>query len=107
MFASLSTEVRAPQMMRELGISTAFVSALCSIEQTRLSYAFRQLKPLPGSDAEKLNKVLSRLLDLRDAFHPLQVDLKNPMNARSILEAVEGMDTDTIREKVILALFTR
>src|SRR6267154_5530607 len=101
MFASLATEGRAPQMMRELGISNAFVAALCDIEQTKLSFAFRQLKALSNDDSQKLMPILSRLLELRDAVHPLQIDLKNPANARIILEAFEGMDVEAIREKVI------
>jgi predicted component of type VI protein secretion system len=104
MFASLSAESRAPQLMRELGISNAFVSALCNIEQTKLSFAFRQMKALPTEDAVKLMLILPRLLELRDALHPLQIDLKNPSNARSILEAFEGMDVETIREKVVTVL---
>ena len=104
MFASLSTEVRAPQMMRELGVSIAFVSALCSIEQTRLSFAFRQMKPLLNEEARKLNAVLPRLLELRDAVHPLQIDLKNPTNARATLRAFDGMDVDAIREKIAVLL---
>ncbi len=107
MFASLSTEVRAPQMMRELGISNAFVAALCNIEQTKLSFAFRQLKPLPNEDSQKLMPILSRLLELRDAVHPLQIDLKNPANARSILEAFKGLDVEAVRERVITVLLVK
>lgn len=100
MFASLSAEVRAPQLMRELGVSNSFVAALCRIEQTKLSLAFRQLKELSNDDTKKLMTILPRLIDLRDALDPLTLDLKNAANARRVLDAFEGQDVDTIRERV-------
>ena len=100
MFASLSPEVRGPQMLRELGISNAFVAALCSIEQTKLSLAFRQLKPLTNEEGLRLIRTLGRVIEIREAIAPFQIDLKNAANARLLLDAFEGQDTETIRQKV-------
>jgi hypothetical protein len=100
MFASLSAEVRAPILMRELGVSNAFVAALCGIEETKLSKALRQLKELPNEDAKKLMVILPRLIDLRDSLDPLTLDLKNAANARRVLDCFDGQDVDTIRAKV-------
>ena len=100
MFASLSPEVRAPQIMRELGVSGAFVAALCQIEESKLSKALRQLKRLSNEEGLRLIETLNRLTELQKAVAPLAIDLKNPKNARLILEAFEGVDGDTIRERV-------
>ena len=100
MFASYSAEVRAPQLMRELGVSNAFISALCGIEQTKLSFAFRQIKALSDEDSQPLMTTLRRLIELSDAISPLQIDLKNPTNARRVLDAFEGKNMEEVRTKV-------
>ena len=100
MFASLSAEVRAPELMRELGVSNAFVSAFSGIEQTKLSFAFRQLKPLSNAESEKLMRILHRLIVLRESLRPLAIDLKSPQYARAVFDAFEGQDADAIRAKV-------
>jgi hypothetical protein len=100
MYASLSPEVRGPQMMRELSVSNAFVAALCKIEQTRLSYAFRQLKPLSNEEGLRLTQTLGRLIEIREAVAPLSIDLKNPANARLVLDAFEGQDAESVRKKI-------
>jgi len=100
MFASLSAESRAPQLLRELGISLAFVSALTGIEQTKLSLGFRQLKAFSNKDAWVLMNTLTRLIELRESVAPLTIDLKNASNARLVLDSFENMDTEMIREKV-------
>jgi hypothetical protein len=102
MFAALSPEVRGPQLMRELGISNAFVSALCGIESTKLSFAFRQLKALSNDDGSRLMETLSRLVAIQENVRPLAVDLSSPEAARKVLIAFEGQDAETIREKVSL-----
>jgi hypothetical protein len=100
MFASLSPEVRAPQMMRELGVSNAYVSALCQIEETKLSKAFRQIKALPNEEGRRLTDTLLRLIELREAVAPLLIDLRNPDNARRVLKAFDGQDAEMIRAKI-------
>ena len=100
MFAALSPEVRGPQLMRELGISNAFVSALCRIESTKLSFAFRQLKPLSNDEGLRLVNALSRLVEIQENVRPLAVDLRSPEAARKVLAAFEGQDAESIREKI-------
>jgi hypothetical protein len=100
MFASLSAEVRAPQLMRELGISNAFVSVLCRIEPTKLSFAFRGLKPLTNEEGLRLTQTLVRLTEIRDNVAPLTVDLRSAANARLVLDAFEGQDVEAIKQKV-------
>src|SRR4029077_1724065 len=100
MYAALSPEVRGQQMVRDLGVSAAFVSALTGIEQTKLSRAFRQLKPLSNAEGMRLTQTLLTLIQLRDALAPLQLDLKNPANTRLVMGAFEGHDIETIRKKI-------
>jgi hypothetical protein len=100
MLTALCPEVRGPQMMRELGVSNAFVSALCRIEQTKLSWAFRGLKPLLNDDGRHLTQTLGRLIEIREAIAPLQIDLKNAANARLVLDAFDGHDVSAIRIKI-------
>lgn len=87
-------------MMRELSVSNAFVAALCRIEQTKLSYAFRQLKALSNDEGTNLTQTLGRLIEIREAVAPLSIDLKNPSNARLVLDAFEGQDAEAIRLKI-------
>lgn len=89
MFASLSPEVRGPQLMRELGVSNAFVSVLCSIEPTKLSFAFRQLKPLPGHEGQRLVDTLQRLKQVRDAMGIVPLGLVDPQKTAELLSAMD------------------
>jgi hypothetical protein len=100
MFASLSAEVRGPQLMRELNVSAAFVSVLCRIEPTRLSFAFRGLKPLTNEEGLRLTQTLVRLIEIRDSVAPLTIDLRSAANARLVLDAFEGEDAEGIKQKV-------
>src|SRR5258708_39220221 len=100
MLATLSAENRSLTMMRELGISNAFVASLCSIEQTKLSYAFRGLKSLPNDEGHRLVLTLARLIEIREAVAALSIDLKSPANTQSVLDAFEGQDAKTIRQKI-------
>jgi len=77
-------------MMRALGVSNAFVSALCQIEQTKLSYAFRQLRPLSNEEGLLLATTLGRPIELRETIAPLQIDLKTPKNAKAVLPFVSA-----------------
>ena len=61
MFGSLSIEARGSALVRELGISLAFLSALSGVEQSKLSLGFRQLKAFTNDETKKL-EVLNRLL---------------------------------------------
>ena len=100
-FGSLSIEARGSTLVRELGCSLAFVSALTGVEQSKLSLGFRQLKAFSNKDAIELSTTLARLIELRDALSPLTIDLTDPTRARQAMEVFEGMDADAIRERVI------
>ena len=106
-FGSLSIESRGSAMVRELGISLAFLSALTRIEQTKLSLGFRQLKAFSNEDGLKLATTLNRLLELRDAVAPFTIDLRSPMKTRQVMDVFEGLDADAIREKVITTLLAK
>ncbi len=99
-FGSLSLEARGSEMVRELGISLAFLSALTGVERTKLSMGFRQLKKFEYADAAVLSSTLRQLLELRDALTPLTIDLTNPAKTRLAIDAFEGLDVEQIREKV-------
>lgn len=99
-FASLSPEVRAPVLMRDLSIGNAYVSALTGIEETRLGKALRQIKELPAEEGRRLIETLVRLSELRDAILPFVIDTKNPANARALLEAFAGQDAAAVRGRV-------
>jgi predicted component of type VI protein secretion system len=103
-FGSLSIEARGSTLVRELGISLAFLSALTGVEQSKLSLGFRQLKAFSNEDAIVLAKTLSRLIELRDALSPLTIDLGDPSKALQAIEIFEGMDSEAIREKIITVL---
>jgi hypothetical protein len=100
MLATLSPESKSLKLMRELGVSHAFVSALCHIEQTKLSYAFRGLKALPQDEGRELVETLERLAEIQKAVAPLTIDLTNPVNTRLVLEAFFGQNSEVIKEKM-------
>jgi hypothetical protein len=99
-FGSLSMEARGSALVRELGISLAFLSALTGVEQSKLSLGFRQLKAFSGKDTEILSNTLNRLLVLQASLAPLSLDLRNPANARLVLDALKDQDSEAIRQKV-------
>jgi hypothetical protein len=89
MYASFSPEVRGPQLMRDLGISNAFVSALCRIEPTKLSFAFRQLKPLPEYEGRRLVETLARLKEIRKALGIIPLGLADVRAVQSLLDEMD------------------
>ena len=99
-FGSLSIEARGSALVRELGISLAFLSALTSVEQSKLSLGFRQLKAFSNSEAEHLSNTLNRLLVLQNSLAPLSLDPRNPANARLVLDSLKDQDAEAVREKV-------
>lgn len=103
-FGSLSIEARGSALVRELGISLAFLSSLTGVEQTKLSLGFRQLKSFNGVESEKLSNTLNRLLVLQSSLAPLSLDLRNPANARLVIDALKDRQPEEIRAQ-ISALF--
>ena len=100
MFTSLSPEVRVPILMRDIGVSIAYVSVLTGIEKTKLSHAFRQLKQLKPEEGMILVETLTRLGEIQIAIAPFSLDLNNPASARVLIKAFEGMDEHEIRRRV-------
>jgi hypothetical protein len=98
-FGSLSIEARGSALVRELGISLAFLSSLTGVEQSKLSLGFRQLKAFSNSESEILSSTLNRLLVLQSSLAPLSLDLRNPANARLVLDALKDKDAEAIRQK--------
>jgi hypothetical protein len=99
-FGSLSIEARGSTLVRELGISLAFLSSLTGVEQSKLSLGFRQLKAFSNSESEKLSSTLNRLLVLQSSLAPLSLDLRNPANTRLVFDALKDEDAEAIRQKV-------
>jgi hypothetical protein len=97
---TLSIEARGPAILRDLGCSLAFVSGLTGVEQSKLSLGFRQLKEFNAWESHVLSTTLLRLIEIRDAISPLAIDLRNPTNARLVLDAFKGLDAGEIRQKV-------
>lgn len=89
-------------MLRDIGVSLQFFSALTGIEATKLSYGFRQIKAFSSQDSLKISRTLFRLIEVRSALEPLQISTTNPEHARRVLKALEGMSADEIRERVSL-----
>jgi hypothetical protein len=99
-FGSLSIEARGSALVRELGISLAFLSSLTGVEQSKLSLGFRQLKAFNSSESEKLSTTLNRLLVLQSSLAPLSLDLRNPSNTRLVVDALKEQDSEAIRVRV-------
>jgi len=99
-FAALSPEVISANIMRDLGLSNAVVSALTGVEKTRLGYAVRQLRALDREDAENLKSTLLRLQEIARAIHPFQLDVKSVPNLELMLKTFEGMDEDKIAARI-------
>jgi predicted component of type VI protein secretion system len=100
-FGSLSIEARGGSMARELGISLAYLAAISGVEQSKLSLGFRQLgKGFNPQETERLTETLKRLTELQNSLAPLSLDLRNPANARLVIDALKGQDPEVIRQKI-------
>ena len=65
---SLSIEARGGAMLRDLGASLQFFSALTGVEYTKLSLGFRQIKAFSSQDSLKISQTLFRLIEVRSAL---------------------------------------
>ena len=99
-FTSLSLEARGSEMLRSLGISLAFFSALTGVEQSKLSLGFRQLKVFSAREREVLQETLADLLHIQTHLAPLSLDFRSPENTRAVLKALRGKTEEEIRTKV-------
>jgi predicted component of type VI protein secretion system len=99
-FGSLSIEARGTAIIRELGMSHAYLSALTGVEQSKISLGFRQLKGFNPEETRILTETLNHLLELQKCLSPLSIDLRNPANAKLVLDALKGQDADAIRAKI-------
>jgi hypothetical protein len=99
-FGSLSIEARGSALVRELGISLAFLSSLTGVEQSKLSLGFRQLKGFNHAETEILTTTLNRLLVLQSSLAPLSLDLRNPANAKLVMDGLKDEDAEAIRQKI-------
>jgi hypothetical protein len=99
-FTSLSPEILAAQIMRDLGLSNAVVAALTGIEKTKLGYAVRRLKELENGEAQKLKTVLLRLQEIANAINPFKLNTKSVPELQFFLKTFEGMDYSKIAARV-------
>ena len=88
--ASLSYETRIQEKMRSLGCTSDFFAVLAGIPPSRLSQAFRAIKPLSNSDGEMLIGLLKDLEALTASVAPVPVSFRNPIVIRDLLAARRG-----------------
>jgi hypothetical protein len=86
MYAKYSAEARIQERMRSLEISNDFLAVLAGIPSSRLSLAFRAIKPLSNSDGERLLSLLSELEALAERAAPIPVAFKNPALIRDLIK---------------------
>lgn len=85
--ATLSYENRIQQKIRSLGCSADFLAVLAEIPPSRLSQAFRAIRPLSNSDGEVLLAWLTELEALVESVAPIPVAFKNPGAIRELFNA--------------------
>ena len=86
MYAKLSFENRILERMRALEISADFLCALAGIPPSRLSQAFRSIKPLSNSDGLMLISLLSELEALAERAKPFPVAFRNPSIIKALIK---------------------
>src|SRR5207253_2761036 len=101
-FASLSSEVRGAQLATKLNLRNDFVSALCDIEPSKLSRAFRCMRELDPAEGVRLTTRLHRLVELQEALSPLSIDLRTPAAAQDALDAFADYSADEVRKKIFI-----
>jgi hypothetical protein len=84
--ATLSAENRIKSHLEKLGCTSAFLANLAQIPASRLSEAFRGIRPLSNSDGILLDGILKRIDELVEAFRPVPVALENPRVIGELLE---------------------
>jgi hypothetical protein len=85
MFATLSYENRISEKMQSLGCSADFLSVLARVPASRLSHAFRGVRPLSNADGEMFLSILKGLEALVQSVAPVPVAFKNPSLIRELI----------------------
>jgi hypothetical protein len=67
-----------------------FLAVLAGIPASRLSQAFRAIKPLSKADGEMLWDLLKELETLVESAAPVPVSFRNPIVIRDLLAARRG-----------------
>ncbi len=88
-FAKLSSENLIKEHLARLNCSADFLAGLAGIPPSRLSQAFRGIKPLTNEDSVCLDHVLTELDELVEAFRPVPVALTNPQQIRALLDDIK------------------
>jgi hypothetical protein len=85
----LSSENQISRRMTDAGYSADFLAALAKIPPSRLSQAFRGIKPVGGPQGIPLLKLQDKIDDLIRLAAPLPLSWKNPAVIRSLITASE------------------
>jgi hypothetical protein len=86
MFATLSYENRIMEKMRALGCTADFLSVMARVPASRLSHAFRGVRPLTNEDGEMFMDILNALENLVESVSPVPVSFKNPQLIRDLIK---------------------
>jgi hypothetical protein len=84
-----SLENQITRRMDQLGLTADFLSALAQIPASRLSGAFRGVRPLESQQGLALIALLDKLDRLVAQAGPLPVSFKNPIAIRDLLTALD------------------
>jgi hypothetical protein len=83
-------------MIRErllrLNATNDFLAVLSGVPASRLSAAWRGVKPLDGATAERLLALTAQLGALADALKPVPVSMTNPAAVRVLLDSIRSHD---------------
>jgi hypothetical protein len=86
--ASHSSENTIRERLLRLNATNDFLAALSGIPASRLSAAWRGVKPLDGATAEKLLELTAQLGALAEALKPVPVSMTNPAAIRVLLDSI-------------------
>jgi hypothetical protein len=91
----MSQESFLRERVAKLDTTADFLASLTGITATKLSQAFRGIRPLSGPDAETLNKTLSELDELVGLFSPVPIKLENATVIKELLSDLRDRRSTT------------
>ncbi|SRR5260370_631893 len=90
--ASHSSEITIRERLLRLNATNDFLAALSGIPASRLSAAWRGVKPLDGATAERLLALTAQLGALAEALKPVPVSMTDPAAVRMLLDSIRLHD---------------
>jgi hypothetical protein len=89
--------------LADLNLTKQVAALLLGVSGTDMSRWLTGVRPFPGQEALRLNKLLDDLLRIRDVIFPLRLPLQDISSLRVLLERYHDSGLDRITDRETLA----